>query len=924
MRKLILAALIGVFLFAADYGRIVGTVTDSETGAPLVGADVIIEGTELGAATDENGEYVVLYVPVGTYRISASYISFDPFSFTNVVVIADQTTMLDFRLRPTVIEVKGVTAVAERPMVVISQTQTGRAVTSQEMERLPVTTINQVISLQAGVYNSVRGTHVRGGRTDEVVYYMDGIATMVPNFGIQSTIVAPSAVQEVDVVSGGFDAEYGDALSGVINIYTKEGGARTSGSFSFLSDEMFSSWQDQLNRGYNLYDVTLGGPLPGISRLRYFLGGEYMNTDSYQKSLYKIPAPRNEYRGQARLSYLFPNAKGKLAFSAFTERRQYIWYGLPASPPYSFNRKYFANRPMDQRKNWVYSGNFNYMATAKTLLSLKVGMTKYERLYGNRDYDWEDSVGLEWYEDWRLVGEQYIPLLLDEDLRGDSITIRNVLVDSLIRWHTEPTNRDIEAIRNSPYQLEGRHFTAGKERTWVYQNNQDYQGRFDVTHSIGKVHELKSGVDFTQYHVRYFNNGLPHDANPFYDIYDKKPLKIAGYFQDKMDFEGIIARLGLRVDYFDAKAFSYDQPNDFLNDTLTYSEKTFQVSPRIGFSLPVTDRLKLRFNYGHYWQIPSLNDIYTTNDTSMVRIAIVRGNTLIGNVSLRPERTVSYEVGLENQLTDVFAVGFTGYFKNIYDLSSFRTVVAQPVSYYQSFNVDYGNVKGFEISLQKRMADMWAFGINYTLQFAKGTGADVYDFVNNYYYFQGSEPVIDYYLDFDERHVVNANLDFALPIDFFLLPLQDFTSSFVFSYHSGMPYTLKNLRGDALGTINSARMPGYWNMDWNFNRRIKIGPVYLTLNGLIDNLFNTTQVSSVHETTGDPDWHGDPEPSLDQFTVLTIAQSRYSPQADFNHDGLITRIERKQDYILCIEDFYRCPINYYDGFRARFGVGLSF
>ncbi|KPK62833.1 hypothetical protein AMJ83_09500 [candidate division WOR_3 bacterium SM23_42] len=334
--------------------------------------------------------------------------------------------------------------------------------------------------------------------------------------------------------------------------------------------------------------------------------------------------------------------------------------------------------------------------------------------------------------------------------------------------------------------------------------------------------------------------------------------------------------------------------------------------------------MKLRFNYGRYWQIPDLFDLYTTNDTSLIRLSIVRGNQQVGNVLLKPQKTVSYELGIEQQLSDVFAVGFTAYYKDIFDLSSFREVIAIPTSYFQSFNVDYGNVKGFELNLQKRMSNMWAFGINYTLQFAKGTGAFAADWYNLYYYYQDAPPVIDYYLDFDERHSVNANLDFTLPRDFFFVLLQDFTSSFVYSAHSGMPYTPKDLRGNRLGEENSARMPGYWNVDWNFSRRVKVGSVYLTLNGLITNLFNTTQVTNVHETSGDPDWAGDDEPPLDQFTVLTIAETRYSPQADYNHDGLITRVERKQDYLIATRDFYRCPINYNDGFKALFGVGIGF
>lgn len=923
MKKLFCLLFIGVFLFAADFGRISGRVINTETGETLVGADVIVEGTELGAATDENGEYTVLYVPVGTYRVVSSYISYDPYTFTNVIVNADQTTLLNFRLRPTVIEVQGITAVAERPMVVISQTQTGRAVTSQEINRLPVTTINQVISLQAGVSQSILGTHLRGGRTEEVTYYVDGIAAKVPNFGWQAAFVPTVSVEEVSIVSGGFDAEYGDALSGVVNIFTKEGGTRHTGNIRWLTDEMFSG-VDKLSYGYNLYDVNFGGPFPVAPRLRYFLSGELMLSDSYQEARYAIPAPRVDYKAQARLSYLLPNAKGKVTLTGYRERRQFVPFGIGTRRD-RYRLKYFQQRPMYRYKSQIVSGTFNYMLTAQTLISFKLGATYYQRFRGNRDYEWEEENDRQWYEDYRAYAEHLFPLLFDEGERDAAgLTLHDILVDSLLEYHEDYTNRGPEAIRNSPYAREALFMTAGDMRLFDIVDNRDYQGRFDITHSIGKVHEFKSGLDVTSYDMKWYYNSLPFDAHPFLDYYFKKPLKIGYYLQDKMDFEGLIARLGLRLDYLDAKALTFAVPEDFLDETLLESEVTYKISPRLGFSLPVTDRVKLRFNYGHYYQFPNFDDIYSTNDTSLIRITITRGNTNVGNVLLKPEKTVMYELGIENQLSDDVAVGFTAYFKDIYDLAQMREVPAIPVSYFKAFNVDYGNVKGFELSLQKRMSNMWAVGLNYTLQFAKGTASFAGEWYNDYYYFNIPVPVIDYWLDFDERHAVNANLDFDFPMDFFFLPLQEFSSSFVFSYHSGQPYTPEDLDGNRLGDENSARMAGYWNIDLNFSRRINLGPIKVTLSGLLLNLFNTEQVTWVYTTTGDGNDHGDPEPSISQFSALSIRSDRYSPQGDFNHDGLMTAQERKDDYMLAIKDYYRAPINYNNGFIAQFGIAIGF
>lgn len=911
MKKLICLLFIGAFLFASEFGRISGRVTDAETGEPLIGADVIIEGTEYGAATDENGEYTILYVPAGTYQVVASYISYNQYRYTKVVVNADQTTPLNFRLSPTVIQVEGVTAVAERPMIVVSETSTGRAVTSDEMDRLPVTTINQVITLQAGVVQSDLGTHVRGGRADEITYFVDGIITKVPNTGWQSARINPNAVEEVTVVSGGFDAEYGDALSGVINIVTKEGGPKHSGTFRYLTDEMFSG-VEKLNYGYNLYDFSLGGPLPLSKRLRYFLSGELMLTDAFEEAYYKVPSPRMDYRGQARFSYLFPNAKGKITLSGFNSREQYVAWR-------SGSLKYFDHIWMSRTKNWILSGTFNYMLTAKTLTSLKVGATHFDRAYGNRDYEWEAAHDRKWYEDYRFYCEHLIPYMVNSEL-----PIRDVLIDSLMQYHEEYTNRDVAALRNNPYGIEGLFYTYGDYRVWRYWYNNDYQARFDITHSVGKVHEFKTGIDFIQYQIKYYDNNLPTVTNPFWDYYDRDPYKVACYIQDKMDFEGLIARLGVRFDYFEPKAFTFVDPGNFLDSTLVEANATYKISPRLGFSLPVTERMKFRFNYGHYFQLPQLDDMYGTTDTAVIRLALSRGNTIIGNILIKPQKTVMYEVGIENQITDVVAFGFTAYFKDIYDLSQIREVPALPTPYFQFFNVDYGNVKGFEFNIKKQMSNMWALGCTYTLQFAKGTGAWAGEWYYDHYNYQIEPPVIDYWLDFDERHTVNANFDLEFPKDFFLIPLQEFINSFVFSYHSGHPYTPEDLKGNKLGDENSARMPGYWNVDWNFSRRISIGGFNMVLSGMIYNLFNTEQVRDVYVTTGLPDDHGDPEPTLSQFGYLPISSSRYSPQADYNHDGLINPVEMKQAYMAARTDYYEDPRNYYSPFRVRFGIGIGF
>ncbi len=922
MKRLFALLFAGMFLFAAEYGKITGKVVDSETGDALIGANVMVEGTELGSASDVTGEYVVLYVPAGTYAVVASYLGYDPYTFTNVVVNSDQTTILNFRLRPTVIQVEGVTSIAVREPIVISATQTGRSVTSQDINRLPVTTINQVISLQAGVVQSNLGTHLRGGRANEITYFVDGIVTKVPQTGGQSAQMNPGAVEEVTVVSGGFDAEYGDALSGIINVVTREGGTKPSGSVSWLSDEMFfADNMDNLNFGYNLYEVSFGGPIPLSNRFRYFLSGELMMTKAYVDAFYKVPSPRMDYKGNARFSYLFPNAKGKVTVSGFDSREQWVQWGNAAGNGVSL--KYFDAVPMVRQKNWIGSSTFNYMITAQTLTSLKLGMTHFDQVFGNRDYAYEDTTDRQWFQDYRIKGEHLIQYL-DDISDNPDLSPRYIIIDSLQNYHEEFTDRDVEALRNNPYGVEGRFYTYGDYRVWRYTTNDDIQARFDLTHSIGKLHEFKTGFDFTQYDMLYADNTLPWVDNPFWDYYNRQPFKLAAFLQDKMDFEGLIARLGLRVDYFDPKAMTYTNPGDFLDSNTTDATASYKISPRLGFSLPVTERMKFRFNYGHYFQLPALDDMYGITDTSVVRIALTRGNTIIGNILIKPQKTVQYEFGLENQFTNDIIFGFTTYFKDIYDLSQTREVEALPTPYFQMFNVDYGNIKGFEFRLDKLMSSMWSVGITYTLQFAKGTAAYAGEWYDDHYYYQIEPPVIDYWLDFDERNTVNANLDLDLPRDFVFIPLQNVSSSFVFSYHSGQPYTPKNLKGEKMGDDNSARKPSFWNVDFNASKGIPLGPVNLRINALIQNLFNTEQVLAVYETSGDAVNHGDPEPELDAFTVLTLSSPRYSPQGDFNHDGVMSRVEEKTAEMQALTDFYDNPRNFYGPFKVQLGAGISF
>jgi hypothetical protein len=282
-----------------------------------------------------------------------------------------------------------------------------------------------------------------------------------------------------------------------------------------------------------------------------------------------------------------------------------------------------------------------------------------------------------------------------------------------------------------------------------------------------------------------------------------------------------------------------------------------------------------------------------------------------------------YELGVETQPLNKVFFGITAYFKTMYDLGQVRILEAPhewPFSH-QYFYTEGGNVHGLEVNVLKRMSSMWELGITYNLQYAEGAGVSGGEWPE--YEYETDIPD-GYWFDFDERHMVNAYVNLEFPRDFFLFPLQYVTSSVVVSYNAGHPYTPEDLRGNPIGYTNSQRLDGYWNVDWKFSRRIQLGPARVILSSSLYNLFNTAQVIDVYKTTGRPDEHGYPDPPADQFDYISMTSTRYSPQADHDHNGLISPAEMRAEYAAAQDDYFTDPTNYRHPLRIRLGLGIEF
>jgi outer membrane receptor protein involved in Fe transport len=207
-------------VFAGTTGKIAGRVIDEQTGEALIGVTVLVKGTSLGASTDFDGYYTILYVPPGTHTIVASMVGYAPVSVNEVRVLIDQTATVDIKMTQRVIETGAVEVVAERNVVKKDVSTSVAAVQSEEIQSLPVSTISEVVGLQAGVDD---GLIVRGGSADELLLQIDGVTQRDPRNNSPISTVALTSIEEVSIEKGGFNAEYGQVQSGVINIVAKEG-----------------------------------------------------------------------------------------------------------------------------------------------------------------------------------------------------------------------------------------------------------------------------------------------------------------------------------------------------------------------------------------------------------------------------------------------------------------------------------------------------------------------------------------------------------------------------------------------------------------------------------------------------------------------------------------------------------------------------
>ncbi len=325
--------------FAGTMGKISGKVIDRNTKEGIIGVNILLEGTYLGAVSDPDGYYSINNVTPGKYTLVVSMVGYDKTKITNVIVKIDLTTSIDIQLSETAVVAQEVVIQAERPLVQKDLTSSSVTISSDEMKAIPVENLTQLVNLQAGVVDG----HFRGGRAGEVSYLVDGISVTNPLNGSLGVQVENSSIREMEVISGTFNAEYGQAMSGVVNIITQDGSSTMHGTVSGYIGDYITSHNSTFQgltstKGTRIKNLqaTLSGPTEIDNQLTFFATGRYYHSDGYLygKRVFKVTDDVSYFPDSTNSKVMIHRNTGDGSFVSMNPERRYsvnakLTYSLP-------------------------------------------------------------------------------------------------------------------------------------------------------------------------------------------------------------------------------------------------------------------------------------------------------------------------------------------------------------------------------------------------------------------------------------------------------------------------------------------------------------------------------------------------------------------------------------------------------------------
>ncbi len=810
----------------AQLGSIAGTVRAK--GEPLSSANVTIPTTRQGTATDADGNFVILGVPAGQITVACQAIGSDR-SVQTVTVVAGQRATVNFSFGESKVvkSFEEVEVRAEKRIDTKSST-TKQSITADKLKEIPVDNLREAVAVKAGIVAQGGELHFRGGRGGEVKFQFDGVEVSDPLFG-RGANIATLAVAGTDVLSGGFDAEYGNALSGVVSVSTKEGTERFGGEVRWDTDRFGDPTKTFDN--FDRFTFGFGGPTP-IKNLTYFATYEGSFQDTYLRSGMTHPRrtlldfiqmgnrQQNVINTNFKLAYRV-NPKNKITFETINNRT--------ISTPYIH---------MWSREGYV-------QVTYDTTRTAGQPDT-YTPRYGTWSYVKRDST----YQSVNLA--DHVPTL-DDRFNQQTMVWTDQISDKSV-WTTRVSNLNFHTINSigtqepweywiqSPFYWSGN-IQYGTENNPYYATHGDYPVYFkraqstwtvksDYSSRRWKQHTMKTGFEARYNAVDNLSlvfpnaesNGLPGGSRSQYVNYNPEG---AAYVQDRWEFEGLVLNAGVRYDLF--------TPGLQVSDKDLRSGKRYkqQFSPRLGIAYPISDKDVLSFHYGWTYQTPARNYVFENRG-----VATSVGTR--GNPDLEPETNIAYQAGIQHLFSRDISGQFSVFFKDIYGLITVRQErdeFGNLVNVY--FNGDYASSRGFEASLTKSFSHKFSAEVNYTYQLATGVASDPNEALQ---FFNGGRlylPIAEQPLDWDQRHTLSVQAVVRDPGKWGFRVL--------WLYGSGFPFTpsFRNDRRPDPALENSRRLPSTARLTVDGDKYYKVWGQNLTLFFDARNVLNSKNISQL-------------------------------------------------------------------------------
>ena len=718
-------------------GTLEGSVVDNDTGQPLIGVNIIIMKTKLGGTTNDKGTFRILNIPAGNYSVQFSYIGYKKTTVEDVIIHVNETSRLEVKLEPGDLALDEIIVAAEQLPLKQDVTGTTFIVPQKYFARLPVDNFEGIVASFPGV---TRDLHIRGGRKTEVLYLVDGLSYTEAGGATIGGQIPKSAIMEMKIQTGGFEAEYGNALSGVINIVTKRGSDVKEVFSRVHVDHYFNT--EETSRT-NEFEFSLGGPTKWDD-LVYFTAADFRT--SYTRwqedfSLFFDDPVEKGFNSISRLDYNYgDNTRFNLQLIASWQKQR----------EYEFRwRRNLTGLPESE----------------KTTYRISAGMSQF--LSDNTFYN---------------------------------VNVSRFHVNT----HLGPEKREeLENEGLFEYDFFLRYVTDGTRKWWADENQTQWTFNADLTSVYQDAHTFKIGGEITTYtmdierlkiepQTTFYGKPLvAEEPLDFSTNYLYRPMSGSVFIQNKFRFvdDGTFSA-GVRWDFLDPKA---SRPNlewvpegdegfkQVINEWVPASFKQ-NFSPRFGLTIPLSEGDFFFVNFGVFYQFPLFDLLFSGLDINLKK----KQNLLIGNPDLRPQKTTAWEFSYRRQIPLGMTVNATIFNKETTNLIDTNTFIASDSKalddgyFSQYVNNPYGKTTGFEFNLERKAAGLISGRLSYTFMTTEGL-SERFDQELNYLQW-GFEPFLEVFpLSWDQRHTFDGVFLSDLPMDF--------TLDVIANYHSPRPYT---------------------------------------------------------------------------------------------------------------------------------------